>query len=183
MGLKPFQILLVLENQVQEKLVEAGLDVSAIANLKRREVASLADIQNIVKAQQQRSYMDKNDVMATRKLIQQLKAANCVLYHHEQKLDDDGNIAEHFRVGLACPFGLRMLKAFGQELSFLDAVYGMDKYGYAQLTLLVQDDAGNGVPAAFAIVDTENSEFVLEFLEKVSDVRLFKTHARVYISN
>ena len=50
-----------------------------------------------------------------------------------------------------------MLRAFGTKLAFIDAVFGMNSYGYPQLTVLVQDEFGNGVPVAFLVADTEDA--------------------------
>lgn len=53
----------------------------------------------------------------------------------------------------------------------MDAVFGMNQYGYALLTLLVRDDFGNGVPVAFCISDAEDKERWLEFVSKAFQVR------------
>jgi len=64
-----------------------------------------------------------------------------------------------------------MLAAFGTDLAFMDATYGLNSYGFIQVTLVVRDEFGNGVPVAACISSAENAAVFQEFLEAVIEVR------------
>ena len=91
-------------------------------------------------------------------------------YCFAQETAADGTITQQFRLGLTSPFGLRMLKAFGSELAFMDTTYGLNAYGFVQTTLVVRDDFGNGVPVAACITSAEDDSIYLEFLLAVIQV-------------
>ena len=83
-------------------------------------------------------------------------------------MDEEGDITQHFRLGITSPFGLRMLKAFGTQLAFLDAVFGINSLGFPQLTLVVRDEFCNAVPVAFCIADCEDSSTHAQFLKALA---------------
>ena len=93
-----------------------------------------------------------------------------MLFFSPQQLDADGGIEQHFKLGITSPFGLRMLKVFGTEQAFLDAVYGINSLGFAQVTLVVRGEFGNSVPVAFCISDCEDSAIHAEFLQSLAEV-------------
>ena len=116
--------------------------------------------------------IDSNDVAALAALVAKLEAAapDTVLFYVPQKVDAAGSIQQRFRLCLTSPFGLRMLRAFGSELAFMDAVYGLNSYGYIQATLVVRDEYCNAVPVACCIADCETADVFEEFLEAVAKV-------------
>ena len=97
-----------------------------------------------------------SDVDSVRILVERLQQGedSPVLFYHPQQLDADGDVVEHFCLGICPPFGMRMLQAFPQ-MPHLDATGGLNILGFPQLTMLVQDEFGNGVPVAFCIAGSE----------------------------
>ncbi|PSC75997.1 hypothetical protein C2E20_1680 [Micractinium conductrix] len=148
----------------------AGAPLNLAAFQGRRGVATLRDIQKIVKRMRGAARIDSNDVAALAALVAKLEAAapDTVLFYVPQKVDAAGSIQQRFRLCLTSPFGLRMLRAFGSELAFMDAVYGLNSYGYIQATLVVRDEYCNAVPVACCIADCETADVFEEFLEAVA---------------
>ncbi|PSC76900.1 Ubiquitin-like-specific protease 1 [Micractinium conductrix] len=148
----------------------AGAPLNLAAFQGRREVATLRDIQKIVKRMRGAARIDSNDVAALAALVAKLEAAapDTVLFYVPQKVDAAGSIQQRFRLCLTSPFGLRMLRAFGSELAFMDAVYGLNSCGYIQATLVVRDEYCNAVPVACCIADCETADVFEEFLEAVA---------------
>jgi len=165
-GLKPMSILLVVQREAM-----AASHGSTGKDFNRRFMPTLQDVENVVKRFRQSNQLHSNDAMAVDQLIGRLRAegSDTVLYYHKQQVDDQGDITQHFRLGICTTFGRAMLKAF-HDLVFLDGVYGMNKYGYPQLNLVVRDEYSNGVPVAFCIADKEDADVVAEFMGAIAEV-------------
>jgi len=135
--------------------------------------SNLAEVRKIVSRIKRKDSWHSSDVQAVEMLVQQLKQEDdtCVLYYHPQVLDADRNVIQHFRLCIFHPFGQRMLRSF-HEMPHLDATHGLNTLGFPQLTMLVQDEFGNGVPVAFCIASAETSEIIKEFVGGVAQVRL-----------
>ncbi|KAH7620903.1 hypothetical protein NADE_003512 [Nannochloris sp. 'desiccata'] len=88
--------------------------------------------------------------------------------HFLPSLKDIQNIVKQLKVEKHSPFATRMLKCFGGDMIFLDAVYGLSAYGYPILTALVRDDYGNGCPVAFCIADGEEATICSTFLSTIA---------------
>ncbi|EFN58954.1 hypothetical protein CHLNCDRAFT_50501 [Chlorella variabilis] len=61
-------------------------------------------------------------------------------------------------------FQARMLDQFGRRLVFMDATFGVNKYGYPLYALVVQDESGRGVPVSFMVCSSDTAEVVEHFL-------------------
>jgi hypothetical protein len=165
LGLKPQVILLIVE---KEALGMCGGDGMG---LDRRFLPHLQDVQNVVKRMRQGSQLHSRDVISVDQLVATLRSegTDTIMYHHRQVVDGSGTIMQHFRLGICSPFGRAMLKAF-PRLVFMDAVYGMTRYGYPLLNLVVRDEYGNGVPLAFCIASTEDAAVIKEFISETAQV-------------
>ena len=116
--------------------------------------------------------MHRNDVAAVAILVAHVRESSpeSILYYFEQQTDSEGKITQHFRLAVTCPFGLRMLARFGNPLAFMDAVYGINNVGFAQISIVIRDEYGNAALVAAAIVDAEPHEVYVELLEKLQEV-------------
>jgi MULE transposase domain len=122
----------------------------------------MALVENVRKRMLAKTRLDKNDVMAVEKLVKEL-GSDIVLYHHPQKSEGD-IIIEHLRLAICTQVQRSMVKEFGKEMIFMDAVFGLSRYGFPMLTLVVRDEFGHGFPAAYCITSTEDSAVWQEFL-------------------
>lgn len=127
-------------------------------------MVTLRDIENIRRKYLAAHRMDSNDAVSVEKLVEQLKDEDYIL-------DYDGN-EEDFFLAISTPFQRSMLKTFGRELVFMDAVHNLNKYGYAMMTLVVRDEFGNGVSVAFGISAVENGARWSQFLTKTFEVSI-----------
>lgn len=164
-GLTPMRILMIMDKEANEGLDEAGI---AAALKDGRRPCTLRDIENLRKQVNATTNLDTNDVLAVDLLVQQLRGIagrdDYVLYYDRSE--------QGIQLAISTPFQRQMLEAFGQKLVFMDAVFGLTIYGYPMLTLLVQDDFGNGVPVAFCISDKENSAAWARFIDAACKVRI-----------
>jgi hypothetical protein len=122
----------------------------------------MAMVENVRKRMLAKTRLDKNDVMAVEKLVKEL-GTDIILYHHPQQIDGD-DIIEHLRLAICTRVQRSMIREFGKEMMFMDAVFGLSRYGFPMLTLVVRDEFGHGFPAAYCISSTEDSVVWQEFL-------------------
>ncbi|KAG7669046.1 hypothetical protein KSW81_004056 [Nannochloris sp. 'desiccata'] len=162
-GMSPQQILYALQANGKVNAITDG-------KVSRHFLPSLKDIQNIVKQLKVEKQFHPNDLTALNMLVETLetKLPGTVLLYTPQVLDQDKNITNNFTLILSSPFATRMLKCFGGDMIFLDAVYGLSAYGYPILTALVRDDYGNGCPVAFCIADGEEATICSTFLSTIA---------------
>ena len=109
------------------------------------------------------------DFLPTHPEIAKIVSRIPVLFYDPQQLDADGNVVQHFCLGICPPFGVRMLQAF-PDMPHLDATGGLNILGFSQLTMLVQDEFGNGVPVAFCIAGSETADVIKKFVSAVTKV-------------
>ena len=164
----------MVPNVIQKTIEREVLAKHGVNGLHRRYLPSLKDIQNIVKNIRQNNLIDANDCKAVAKLVESLAGNECCLYYTPQELNNKGEVKKHFALALLPPFGKRM-KAFGQDQAFMDAAYGINSYGFAQITVLVQDEFGNGVPCAFLISSSEDAAAIKKILTQIQKVQLLSS--------
>lgn len=125
------------------------------------------DIENIRKRMYTRTRINKNDVKAVEKLVE-LLGSDVVLYYHPQVYDEEEEkVKEHLRLAISTPAQRAMLKQFGGKLCFMDAVFGLSKYGFPTLALVVRDEFGHGFPAGYCISSNEDGAIWSEFLTAI----------------
>jgi len=139
-----------------------GCDDSIKSSATPGRMVTLRDIENLRKKHCAQVRLDSNDALAVDKLIETLRSDDCIL--------DYSSDGDDYFIGISTPFQRRMLKTFGSELVFMDAVHGLSIYGHVVLTLVVRDEFGNGVPVAFGITPSENGEMWKRFLSKTFEV-------------
>lgn len=167
-GLTPKRILnyIVCQRQWAEK------DQFPILENARRDIG-IADIERISTRLIKGNKLDENDITATECHIDHLEKKGAILWRQKQVVQRSTTnkskfeVVKHFEVGIMTDFGAEMLRRRGNEMVFLDATSGLNKYGYPMITLLVVDEFREVVPVAFAIVGSENKITVAKFLELV----------------
>ena len=151
-GLKPYRVLIIMDRE-EKSMVPRDMRASGEEPAVRR--VTLRDIENVRKKLAMATQLDENDALAVDKLVEHMRGLeDCetddyILYYDRSP--------KEFQLAISSPFQRLMMQTFGRKLMFMDAVWGTNRPGYAMLTLLVQDDFGNGVPVAFCISDAEDS--------------------------
>lgn len=151
-GLKPYRVLNVMDRD-EKSMVPGDIRASGEEPTVRR--VTLRDIENVRKKLAMATQLDENDALAVDKIVEHMRGLegcetdDYILYYDRSP--------KEFQLAISSPFQRLMMQTFGRKLMFMDAVWGTNRPGYAMLTLLVQDDFGNGVPVAFCISDTEDS--------------------------
>ena len=118
-------------------------------------------VENVRKRFYSRERIDSNDKMAVKKLVDAL--GDDVQSYVEQKVED-GEITQHLQIIICTAVQRAMLREFGKKLIFMDAVFGLNRYGFPMLTLVVRDEYGNGFPAAYCISSTEDGDVWQNYL-------------------
>lgn len=174
--------------EVVEKLLCAGLTPQQLVDHLHKEVFSgveifkkldevlfqhptlnvtARDIENIRKRMYIKTRIHKNDVKAVKQLVE-LLGSSVVLYHHPQVYDEEEEeVKEHLRLAISTPIQRAMLKEFGSKLIFMDAVFGLSKYGFPTLALVVRDEFGHGFPVGYCIASNEDGAIWAEFLTAI----------------
>lgn len=138
-----------------------------------RLLPTLRELQNLQKTVQHELRPNRIDSRSLEYLIDDLeKSSPGVVLKYRPQVMDDGKITQRFMLVLSTPFLTRMLKTFGSRLVFMDATYGMIKYGYPLISIVVRDEYTNAVPVAFCIADHEDAATYEEFLRTVAEVIL-----------
>ena len=164
-GLKPMSVLLAMDQMANAGLLlEAAPSPEALC----ADRVTLRDIKNVFLAASRDTQLDSNDVRATQQLVEHVRQFGTTPEAHLLYFEPEGSAG--FQLAYSSPFQRRMLKEFGAKLVFMDAVFGTNIYGYPMLTLLVQDDYGNGVPVGFCIAEYENADTWLRFLQAMMAV-------------
>ncbi len=114
--------------------------------------------------------LDGSDAVTLDTFAKQYDELGCVLHYQPYRpaSKDSGTDEQPFVLMLSTPLQQRMLEQFGKRQVFLDATGGTNKYGYMLHVLLVQDDFGRGVPVAFMVSNSEETEVIQRFLEKAA---------------
>ena len=162
MGKLPSQILAQLQVDAIRDFREGSSSTEQVYHPSL--LLTLEDIENARKRMLHCTRVDSNDVVAVEKLTKELGGA--CLYYKPQEADGD-IITEHLRLAICTDVQRKMLKLFGSKLFFMDAVWGLSRYGFPVLALVVRDELGHGFPCAYCIASAENSVIWQEFLEAV----------------
>jgi hypothetical protein len=123
----------------------------------------------VIKKWRREQKLDVDDAGAVDTLVGQYTDQGCVLHYQPYRPSTATTPGQPFVIILSTPFQQRMLDQFGRRLVFMDATGGTNKYGYPFFTLLVQDDAGRGVPVAFMVSSSEAMEEVQLFLKRAAE--------------
>lgn len=164
LGLKPMDIRSRLNDCARFALMKGPPEQSLMDSLRRSRHITLDDVNNVRRTLQEQCKLASSDVKAVELLVERIRTMDGYVVHYTR----DAEMGT-MQLILSTPFQLRMLRTFGKELVFADAAYGVNKYGYPLQTLLVRDDHGNGVPIAFSITHTENSESWKHFMSTIFD--------------
>ncbi|EFN56864.1 hypothetical protein CHLNCDRAFT_144489 [Chlorella variabilis] len=105
-----------------------------------------------------------SDVQAMAVLIDELRREGSVLFYQPYKQAGRRSGEQPLVIVMQVSFQARMLDQFGRRLVFMDATFGVNKYGYPLYALVVQDESGRGVPVSFMVCSSDTAEVVEHFL-------------------
>lgn len=145
-------------------LLQSNKFIEGKISREEAERVTKSHIDNIRKNWLSKIKLDPNDMAAVELLIAKLDFP--LLYRHKSP---ENSPQESYRVAVCSPFQQQMIRD-NRRLLFLDAVCGLNQYGYVQLTMVVMDQFRHAFPVAFCISNTETAEVWAEFIEKILKV-------------
>ena len=152
LGVKPDIILLQAHQWAKE---QGHSDIN-----QRAYFVTPKDIDNIRTCVMRRHHLDKDDVLATTKLLESRFKDSVVFYQP---------FAQHtgLIIVLQTPFMKKSVKDFRRDILFFDATYCVNQCGFPLYTLAVRDSHGHGVPVAYIILGNEKQSTLELALEKL----------------
>ena len=130
---------------------------------------STSQVKAVIQKRRRSQGLTGSDVNAVDCLVHHYSEQHSVLHYQPYRPGSNSTQEQPVAIMISTPFQQRMLDQFGRRLVFLDATGGTNKYGYMLHTLLVQDDFGRGVPVAFMLSSSEETEAIHLFLEKSAE--------------
>ncbi|EFN54703.1 hypothetical protein CHLNCDRAFT_135359 [Chlorella variabilis] len=112
-------------------------------------------------------------------LIDELRREGSVLFYQPYKQAGRRSGEQPLVIVMQVSFQARMLDQFGRRLVFMDATFGVNKYGYPLYALVVQDESGRGVPVSFMVCSSDTAEVVEHFLRTSMEGKKRRTEAAV----
>lgn len=119
MGLKPAQIMRLMDNAADAEVQEGGGNLLASYRSTRLRLRH-ADLDRLRKQLTRESLIDVSDVKAVETLVHALQKEGVVLYYQPQVVKD-GEVVQHLTIIICSVFQRQMLRRFGARLSFMDA--------------------------------------------------------------
>lgn len=126
MGLKPAQIMILVDNAADAEVQDGGENLLASYRSTRLRLR-LSDLHKLRKQLTRESLIDVSDVTAVETLVRALQQKGVVL-HYQPQIVKDGEVAQHLTLIICSPFQRQMLLRFGGRLSFMDATGGSWKH-------------------------------------------------------
>ena len=116
---------------------------------------------------------DANDLASTCAWVEELRQQEYdpVLLFKPQGVDQSGEIndigRDDFILAIQTEFQKDAMLQYGKKAILMDATHGTTQYDFLLISLLVIDDHGEGLPAAWAITNREDTTMLVQFLKAV----------------
>ena len=92
----------------------------------------------------------------------------------------DTYLKKDFLLGIQIKFQCDVMKKYCKDVICMDATHGTNAYDFLLITVLVVDDFGEGIPVAWAIINSEDTAHLVAFLTALKG-KVREIHARVYV--
>jgi hypothetical protein len=121
-GLKPMQVMSVLDGRLDSELLVQSDDSWADSFNNGRRRLTLADLKRLQKIIRRDTLIDESDVRAVDSLMAILQdAEDRVVLHYQPQVVEKGKVKMPLVIIISSPFQRRLLHTFGSRLCLLDA--------------------------------------------------------------
>ena len=174
----PNETRMKIANQLQQGVtIERIMDNirnNIAGGITREHLVSKQDVHNVKNQYNIEGIIrHANDQTSVCAWVEELKSSpnNPILLFKAQgevQPEDMNNVGNSdFILGLQTQFQRDMLQKYGGACICMDATHGTNMYDFKLITVLVQDDFGEGIPIAWAITNREDTLMLGEFLNAI----------------
>ncbi|XP_050517553.1 uncharacterized protein LOC126892122 [Diabrotica virgifera virgifera] len=114
----------------------------------------------------------KNDAVSVQLWVKamQLLENNPVLFYKNSEEDYEGVFDKNdFVLIIMTEFQKKSLISFGQDKICIDGTHGLNQYGFQLYTVVIVDEYGSGVPAAFCFSNRSDETLFQHFFQCIKD--------------